>query len=217
MGWMPTAVDLSTWNSIWTLERIKQTGYHPELRSTLREFNVGYIASGLLAVISSDWVHWCHTPTERPAGRYGSVCSGHRQPVHRGHRRVEPLVIGAAAFSAMLGACIACLDGYSQALARSAIPCVPRPQTRLAHARTVVTGRGFSRSACAHLGLPQRHPNAGGCFDHLGLHRGTSRPLPTGTLSAECDSPRPHAHRWLHVLAGLGMLFLVGFTLLCFA
>ena len=25
MGWMPTAVDLSSWNSLWTIERIKQT------------------------------------------------------------------------------------------------------------------------------------------------------------------------------------------------
>ena len=23
MGWMPTAVDLSTWNSIWTIEKLK--------------------------------------------------------------------------------------------------------------------------------------------------------------------------------------------------
>ncbi len=26
MGWMPTAIDLSTWNSLWTGEKVKQTG-----------------------------------------------------------------------------------------------------------------------------------------------------------------------------------------------
>ena len=31
MGWMPTAVDLSSWNSLWTLERIKQTNFKPTL------------------------------------------------------------------------------------------------------------------------------------------------------------------------------------------
>ncbi len=35
MGWMPTAVDLSAWNSLWTIERIKQTGYRPTLKETL--------------------------------------------------------------------------------------------------------------------------------------------------------------------------------------
>ncbi len=29
MGWMPTAVDLSSWNSLWVVERIKQTNYKP--------------------------------------------------------------------------------------------------------------------------------------------------------------------------------------------
>jgi len=48
MGWMPTAVDLSTWNSIWTLERIKQTDYLPSMKETLKEFDMGYwISAGL--------------------------------------------------------------------------------------------------------------------------------------------------------------------------
>ena len=32
---MPTAVDMSVWNSIWTIERIKQTKYHPTLKETI--------------------------------------------------------------------------------------------------------------------------------------------------------------------------------------
>ena len=35
MGWMPTAVDLSSWNSLWTLERIKQTNFKPTLNQTI--------------------------------------------------------------------------------------------------------------------------------------------------------------------------------------
>ena len=37
MGWMPTAIDLSSWNSLWTLEKIKQTNYKPKLKETLLE------------------------------------------------------------------------------------------------------------------------------------------------------------------------------------
>ncbi len=50
MGWMPTAVDLSAWNSIWTVEKIKQTGYHPTLKETLFDFNLGYWFSAGLAL-----------------------------------------------------------------------------------------------------------------------------------------------------------------------
>ena len=35
MGWMPTAIDLSSWNSLWTIARIKQTGFRPKLKETL--------------------------------------------------------------------------------------------------------------------------------------------------------------------------------------
>ena len=41
MGWMPTAVDLSSWNSLWVLEKIKLTKYRPLLSQTLFEFNIG--------------------------------------------------------------------------------------------------------------------------------------------------------------------------------
>ncbi len=50
MGWMPTAVDLSTWNSLWTLERIKDSGYRPSLKETLLEFNLGYWISAFLSI-----------------------------------------------------------------------------------------------------------------------------------------------------------------------
>jgi Mn2+/Fe2+ NRAMP family transporter len=51
MGWMPTAIELSPWNSLWTIERIKETGYHPSLKQSLLDFNIGYWSSALLAVL----------------------------------------------------------------------------------------------------------------------------------------------------------------------
>jgi Mn2+/Fe2+ NRAMP family transporter len=50
MGWMPIPVDASAWHSIWSVERIKQTGYTPKLRESLFDFNVGYIGAALLAL-----------------------------------------------------------------------------------------------------------------------------------------------------------------------
>ena len=50
MGWMPAPLDLSALNSLWTLERFKQTDYRPTLRETLLDFNVAYVMTAFLAV-----------------------------------------------------------------------------------------------------------------------------------------------------------------------
>ncbi len=50
MGWMPIPIDGAVWHSIWTHERIKQTGHCPSLKDCLIDFNIGYIGAGILAV-----------------------------------------------------------------------------------------------------------------------------------------------------------------------
>lgn len=50
MGWMPTAVDLSTWNSLWTKEKIKQNNFNPGVKRVVREFSIGYLISAFLAI-----------------------------------------------------------------------------------------------------------------------------------------------------------------------
>jgi Mn2+/Fe2+ NRAMP family transporter len=120
MGWMPTAVDLSAWNSLWTIERIKQTGYKPTLKETLADFNFGYIISGLLAV--------CFVTL----GAYMLYGSGNELPNKSGdfaHTVVSMftsfigdwsyIIIATAAFSIMFGTAIAVFDGYGRSMART--------------------------------------------------------------------------------------------------
>ena len=66
MGWMPSAVDLSTWNSFWTLERIRTSGYKPTLSETLKEFNAGYAISVVLALGFLILGTSCSTAPNRP-------------------------------------------------------------------------------------------------------------------------------------------------------
>jgi Mn2+/Fe2+ NRAMP family transporter len=49
-GWMPSAIDISVWNSMWTLAKIKQTGYRPTLKEVRLDFNIGYIGTTFLAL-----------------------------------------------------------------------------------------------------------------------------------------------------------------------
>ena len=49
IGFMPTGLEVSAMHSIWSVEKIKQTGYHPTLKESLFDFNLGYIFTSILA------------------------------------------------------------------------------------------------------------------------------------------------------------------------
>ncbi|WP_372774418.1 Nramp family divalent metal transporter [Mangrovibacterium sp.] len=50
VGWMPSAIDISVWSSLWTLAKIKASGYRPSLKESLMDFNIGYIGTTLLSL-----------------------------------------------------------------------------------------------------------------------------------------------------------------------
>lgn len=50
MGWMPIPIDAAAWQSIWSVERMKQTGYKPKLSEVLFDFNLGYIGAAVIAL-----------------------------------------------------------------------------------------------------------------------------------------------------------------------
>ena len=50
MGWMPSAIDISVWSSIWTIEKAKETGYKPKLKESLLDFNIGYVGTGVISL-----------------------------------------------------------------------------------------------------------------------------------------------------------------------
>jgi len=120
MGWMPTALDLSSWNSLWTLERMKQTNYRPKLKETLFEFRLTYFITGILAVMFVT------------LGSFIFYGSGEELPNNNSlfaHKVVtlytqtigdwSYIIIAASAFTIMFGTIIAVLDGYSRSLKRT--------------------------------------------------------------------------------------------------
>lgn len=50
MGWMPIPIDAAAWQSIWTLERMKETKYKPQLGEVQFDFNLGYIGTAIIAL-----------------------------------------------------------------------------------------------------------------------------------------------------------------------
>ncbi len=120
MGWMPTAVDLSSWNSLWTIERIKQTGYHPTMRETLFDFNFGYLVSAGLSICFMTMGAFLlyGTGQEMP----GSSALFANKVVELYTSTIGSwsyFIIATAAFSVMFGTCIAVFDGYARAMERT--------------------------------------------------------------------------------------------------
>lgn len=116
IGWMPTAVDLSAWNSLWTIERINDSGYRPSLRETLTEFNIGYWISALLALlfltIGAFLLYGSGSPTPNGAVAFADMLL----QLYSGlFGKWSYLLIAVAAFSIMFGTSIAVLDGYARA------------------------------------------------------------------------------------------------------
>jgi len=119
MGWMPTAVDLSTWNSLWTLERIKDSGYRPSLKETLLEFNLGYWISAFLSICFVTLGAFLVFSSNEimPQGNIpftGKVIQLFTQTFGSW----SFYIIAIAAFSIMFGTSIGVLDGYSRTLSR---------------------------------------------------------------------------------------------------
>jgi Mn2+/Fe2+ NRAMP family transporter len=117
MGWMPTAVDLSTWNSLWTVERIKQTGYYPKLKETLLDFNIGYAISTLLAIcfmtLGALVVYGTGFTLSTNSVAFSS------QIIQIYTQSIGPWIfwiISVAAFTTMFSTAITVMDGYSRAM-----------------------------------------------------------------------------------------------------
>ena len=121
MGWMPTAVDLSSWNSLWTLERIKQTKFKPTLKQTIFEFNMGYVFSATLSLcfltLGAYLMYGTNSTFPNSSALFANqVIKLYTESIGSW----SYLIISIAGFSIMFGTCVAVFDGY----ARSASECI---------------------------------------------------------------------------------------------
>ncbi len=49
VGWMPSAIDISVWSSLWTLAKNEATGVQVSVRDARTDFFIGYAGTGLFA------------------------------------------------------------------------------------------------------------------------------------------------------------------------
>lgn len=129
MGWMPTAVDLSAWNSLWTVERIKTTGFQPSLKASLLDFNIGYWVSTILSICFLVMgAQLLYGNAEALPTAMHLFAAGIVDLYTKVIGNWSQIIIGTAACSIMFGTCIAIFDGYSRSLERCFILFYPQEE-----------------------------------------------------------------------------------------
>ncbi|MDX1652191.1 MAG: divalent metal cation transporter [Brumimicrobium sp.] len=117
MGWMPTAIDLSTWNSLWTVEKVKQTGYKSSVKEVIKEFGLGYWISAILAFLfltmGALLVYGSNMVVPEDGVSFSAfVISLYTTSIGDW----STYIISTAAFSIMFSTFLTVIDGFSRAL-----------------------------------------------------------------------------------------------------
>ena len=120
MGWMPTAVDLSSWNSLWTLERMKLSNYSPKLSETVFEFNLGYISSAILSICFITLGAYLMYGSDSEFSNNSALFANQVVQLYTASiGSWSYYIIAISSFSIMFGTCIAVFDGYARSASES--------------------------------------------------------------------------------------------------
>lgn len=140
MGWMPTALDLSAWNSLWTVERIKETHYKPTLKETLFEFRFGYIISAVLALVFVTLGAFLLFNTNTILPENGAQFS---HAVVKLYTNVigswSYIFIASSAFSIMFSTSITVLDGYGRSFKKCVELIIPESKSEKSYSYAIIT------------------------------------------------------------------------------
>ncbi|WP_268123282.1 NRAMP family divalent metal transporter [Roseivirga pacifica] len=117
MGWMPTAVDLSTWNSIWAVEKMKDNGGQSNLKNILFDFNFGYIITAVLALCFLTLGAYVMYGSGEELSSNSTVFSDQVVSLYTNALGSWAYpVIAIAAFSTMFSTTITVVDGYGRSM-----------------------------------------------------------------------------------------------------
>ncbi len=117
IGWMPSAIDVSVWHSLWTLARRQESGHTPTVREALLDFDVGYVGTAILAfcflLMGASVMHGSGIVFQDSAGAfaaqiialYTSTLGGWAGPI-----------VSVAALSVMFSTTLTVVDGFARAL-----------------------------------------------------------------------------------------------------
>lgn len=120
LGWMPAPLDISIWHSIWTLEKNKTNPKDTSLKESLFDFNVGYIATVILALCFLGLGALVMFGTGVEFSNQGGIFAGQLIQLYTSSLGDAAYgIIGIAAFTTMLSTTLTTLDASPRAMSRT--------------------------------------------------------------------------------------------------
>lgn len=117
VGWMPTAIDMSVWQSLWALQKSQTDRRKISFAGARFDFNVGYVGTAMLALcfvfLGASVLYGKGAEIPNSGGEFAALFVDlYAQALGDWSR---PLVL-VAAFTTMLSTTITCTDGFPRAL-----------------------------------------------------------------------------------------------------
>lgn len=120
LGWMPAPLDVSTWHSLWTLEKIKVTRNKLTLNKAITDFNVGYLTTVFLGIcfmtLGALVMYYSPEEINTGASAFAQQLIGlYTDNLGKG----AAIFVGIAAFTTMFSTTLTTLDASPRAMAKS--------------------------------------------------------------------------------------------------
>ena len=120
LGWMPAPLDISIWQSIWTLEKEKTTSKKTTIKEAVFDFNIGYIGTIILAVCFIILGALVMNNTGQSFSNKGSVFAGQLIELYtKNLGDFAYIFIAIAAFTTMFSTTITTLDASPRAMSKA--------------------------------------------------------------------------------------------------
>lgn len=120
IGWMPSAIDISVWSSIWTMEKRKENPEATTLKNSLLDFNIGYIGTAVVALAFLTLGAAVMFGTGQQFSNKAGEFAGQFINLYTGTiGSWSGWLIGIAAFATMFSTSLTCVDAYGRVLSRS--------------------------------------------------------------------------------------------------
>lgn len=212
LGWMPAPLDISIWHSIWTLEKNKTSPKKASLKESLFDFNVGYIATVILALCFLGLGALVMFGTGLEFSNQGGVFAGQLIQLYTSSLGDAAYgIIGIAAFTTMLSTTLTTLDASPRAMSKTIQLLFNKKDANFYTHWMLILAIG---TGCIFLFLLSEMGQLVQIATVLSfitapLYAFLNYRLVISNQMPEKDKPK----RGLRILSVLGLLFLTGFTL----
>lgn len=120
LGWMPAPLDISAWHSLWALEKQKSTSDDFNMKKTMFDFNLGYIATVFLGIcFISLGALVMYNSGEQFSGSAGKFAQQLINLYTENLGEATSIFIAVAAFTTMFSTTLTTLDASPRAMAKS--------------------------------------------------------------------------------------------------